>query len=1027
MSILRTNSLYLAGDFVIIKVSPPIIPSETIVLGYFIHSEDIIDNSDIILGKYSLSSVNSVVDEDSLIWKTLINISPSADIDTLFLADCNTQVDPYYIYFKFIKPVSTSSIVNIDKVSLQIASKQNSDGTYGDYSKYPYYSKSIFGLNSLLYSSENTNWAYNVLEKLKGHGILPTFIEKDKDFNIFWGWLTHWYGVIVNFARQFLDIFSQPQMFFEFLKQKNYYLNSKLSVFENIKSTQNGQFFLFQYDNFSLNSSGSLIKNQNWITTEKLSTKINSKYILKSVPNVSLNETYLLIEDVYYYSFDINETLIDSGVLSISYNNFLEDFIISNPNICFVRFSYIKTKNCLIEYYFYGENFYKAKSNSKNDLLSVYNIFNKRGSVRETKELISEILESTPLDNLICQYIPKNNLPWVLGKSSPLNRTLLEPIKLGDLQINETISFVNGNYCSFKENKFLLNECLSLSFEKKTYQSCIISFLFYDENNEIISDALFLEKSEIRGLYSSNKGNIVIQNIPTTNLTNVKIFLNSVRDIDLLNHKEYSYPTQPSSYNFCVHKLVKYVQIESIFVSNLPNPFALDPIGLGNSLPEYNFIKEFLAGVNIYGKNSSNELYIYSYTINIINNNLINLVFGERSNEVITTNPNFKGSWDFYQLYLENDIVNFHNIYYIGSSIVTNEKRPDLFPTYWSVLGTDTLTEVNIENLSFDSFDKGLFYIKTAEGEFLFNFPSLYKGSFLDNFSHSLEENTGLLLYPTLNLNPFKLYIILNKLPYNLCFLNSPKYYLIYGENNSNYSDKKIQNIISQKILPYSNFNLFLSSSDIKVKEILFQISDFILTPSHYYLSSNGTIYVSWYGGKATYTLSIYEIIEDLEYIQVGTSIIIQDTEYTFTGLNGIYKIIIEDGEGNLIIKDKISLLAPNQISANFKIQRYPGLLSEIQALNTLNVYNKVYISVKGGISPYELTYLSVTGEKKISISYPNDIILIEGFIYPINQIPSTLSIKDKVGTVEIIQIEKDQILYIDLSTIGEGSCILNQ
>ena len=56
--------------------------------------------------------------------------------------------------------------------------------------KYPAYSKSIFA-DFKPDNSEVLGWQQNVLQKVKGDNILPHYIEKDRDFDTFWGWITH--------------------------------------------------------------------------------------------------------------------------------------------------------------------------------------------------------------------------------------------------------------------------------------------------------------------------------------------------------------------------------------------------------------------------------------------------------------------------------------------------------------------------------------------------------------------------------------------------------------------------------------------------------------------------------------------------------------------------------------------------------------------------------------------------------------------------------------------------------------------
>jgi len=68
-------------------------------------------------------------------------------------------------------------------------------------------------------------WALNVLEKVYDKGILPEYIERgniqgnimiDNDFLVYWNTITHYFAVIVYFARQFKDITKNEQLLEQF-------------------------------------------------------------------------------------------------------------------------------------------------------------------------------------------------------------------------------------------------------------------------------------------------------------------------------------------------------------------------------------------------------------------------------------------------------------------------------------------------------------------------------------------------------------------------------------------------------------------------------------------------------------------------------------------------------------------------------------------------------------------------------------------------------------------------------------------
>lgn len=94
---------------------------------------------------------------------------------------------------------------------------------------YPIYNttffKDFFNLNDInIYG-----WALNVLEKLYLFGILPKYMTRgeqsdnvleDQDFLVFWNSITHYFAIIVYFARQFRDITQYPNIVELFLQNK---------------------------------------------------------------------------------------------------------------------------------------------------------------------------------------------------------------------------------------------------------------------------------------------------------------------------------------------------------------------------------------------------------------------------------------------------------------------------------------------------------------------------------------------------------------------------------------------------------------------------------------------------------------------------------------------------------------------------------------------------------------------------------------------------------------------------------------
>lgn len=64
-------------------------------------------------------------------------------------------------------------------------------------------------------------WAENVLAKVSGSNILPKFIEKGgKDFQSFWGTITHLFALIVLYSRKYKEIDTNQILFELFIENR---------------------------------------------------------------------------------------------------------------------------------------------------------------------------------------------------------------------------------------------------------------------------------------------------------------------------------------------------------------------------------------------------------------------------------------------------------------------------------------------------------------------------------------------------------------------------------------------------------------------------------------------------------------------------------------------------------------------------------------------------------------------------------------------------------------------------------------
>lgn len=69
-------------------------------------------------------------------------------------------------------------------------------------------------------------WADNVLSKISGTGILPTFIKKDsEDFQVFWGSICHLFALVVIYSRQYNQIDTNKILFELFIENRGLVTN----------------------------------------------------------------------------------------------------------------------------------------------------------------------------------------------------------------------------------------------------------------------------------------------------------------------------------------------------------------------------------------------------------------------------------------------------------------------------------------------------------------------------------------------------------------------------------------------------------------------------------------------------------------------------------------------------------------------------------------------------------------------------------------------------------------------------------
>jgi hypothetical protein len=111
----------------------------------------------------------------------------------------------------------------------------------GDFQELPYpvYTRSVFNLFFDVNDVNVLGWSLNVLEKLYNRGIIPDYITRkweeinpissDADFIAFFNSFTHFFAIIVYYARQYGDIANNNILLSKFLESLGLYLNQNIS------------------------------------------------------------------------------------------------------------------------------------------------------------------------------------------------------------------------------------------------------------------------------------------------------------------------------------------------------------------------------------------------------------------------------------------------------------------------------------------------------------------------------------------------------------------------------------------------------------------------------------------------------------------------------------------------------------------------------------------------------------------------------------------------------------------------------
>lgn len=964
----QTNSLINKGDTIIVKSPLPINSKETVILGYEVITEDIIDFNDFLIGYFAISIVSKDlnINENELVWHLLNKDNFGENKE--FIDLCAKQTESYYIYFKFIKSESSGQIINISKINLKI---QDSENKQNINEEYPYFKQSIFGEDNL-YDENILKWHYNVLEKVSGKNILPNYIQRDKDFSVFWGWITHLFAVIVNFSRKFLNIFKDYKnnlgLVHEFLKQRNYYQDSRVEIDRDLKvySSQeiiyspevnsvfenNYPFYPKDYFEFSNNNRERALPPSNPIVILRPYTDlVSSGYIrVHEGDNLILeceNDTLLTSitsnnVNVYYYSKYYNFIFSKSfnfhsekKIIKTKIENFENSeeiyYIIVNFNNNISRG--INEPPSIVKIFIEGSGNYVIKERTEEEIFSLQKIFKNRGT-NKSIDLIKKVLETKKEDAFYANYLNHKEIGWFLNRNCPFNGSLREEISINSLFIKNKIECNNGLFLEYQNSYLILNQNTSFkitfpSTDKKINKVKVFCS-FITKNGKQVS---VFDKNIIFGNWK------VIKNLSPFSLSKVKDNEENIIVKDLENTFK---PNDILIDDFVRYKLVEL--IESKFKEK----------GLIELIPKYkNNICSIELPIILIDNENYSKLNTLEYDINDVKDLFFiakNTLDGEEFSYLV-----IDGVFLEYDSAVENSSEQEDNIL-IGCSLKNLDKKGTeiINPNHHTLKfiynkDTNSLSDVllgyEIENG--ENFVKFAYtntinsYEFTEEekrkGYKIIRFKSYYDnidyGSIIVKYPNKSVNLENIILknanveYQSIVTNVLDIYtnLVFRKLPFSLGFLNNAQYFLCLFRNNGIYDDNEVKEIISQKIIPYNGYRLFIDNSIYKSNIFkLLQFKNISIEGGTSFKATTRILNVQVKGGIPKYT---YEIL-DYNTKEVLKSLVSMNTIYSVEIKFGIYLLRVKDSLGN-IITNVVNVEKLNSI--NYKLKIYIGIDNSIQ------------------------------------------------------------------------------------------------
>ena len=202
------------GDVIIIKTNVPVVG--IVALTSFIDST-IGETDGVYFEKTFKYSTNGGITYSDWIELTTVNVQ-GIDIE---------RTDYFIVEYRY-KRVGTGGDLTFNNIHL--------GGTLEPLS-HPVFNSMVF---ADFFTPDDTNvldWALNVLEKLYKSGIIPSYVKRnqggdDRDFISYWFTITHFFAILVYYARGFEHVPGSLALMREFCKGRGVYLRSNPDVEE---------------------------------------------------------------------------------------------------------------------------------------------------------------------------------------------------------------------------------------------------------------------------------------------------------------------------------------------------------------------------------------------------------------------------------------------------------------------------------------------------------------------------------------------------------------------------------------------------------------------------------------------------------------------------------------------------------------------------------------------------------------------------------------------------------------------------